>query len=784
MSVLGQGRTVVTGLMRRIQSAGRNLSVPRTDDDPDLLTFLGRCHRIIAFGAILGGLMGLSFAVLQPTEYEARAQVSFPQPSTVGPTVRADPTRRLQNEAALILSPRAMEEVARLQGNGSTRKSVRERVRVITSPDADLLTVVARGTSPEAAARLADITAETYVMLVQRNALDDAEAQVQKQREVLAALQVRRGQLLDLAAREPGSAVTAELRAVDEEIARLAGPLARTTIAESGPGSNERVSYEPAPLPVRPVQPRSVHLVVQGTLIGTLIAAALAWALASRGAARPQVQDFPGRDEYDNRTSGIVSGRADKPVYRWFPPLLGILLLGYMFFSRSFAYLSVPGTPIYVGELVLLVGFAEAFRHRRLIPPGIFKSTPLALLFAFMGLGALRLAWDFPIHGIDGVRDSAVWYYGLFAILVTVAARTDRTFTLRLVRWFGRVSPFFILWVPVAILLAFADSLSSLTVPGSHTPINSVKGSDLAVLTALALAFNWFRVDTRGGRSRTRRTRDLLTVMGIFALLVLASQGRGPMLAALLGCGAAVWFLSTRERKRLAVTVLSALVIIVAPLVLLDVRLSVSARELSVQQVVTNVSSFLTSDSENLSESETGLRGTVEWRARYFSRIINGSLTPDHAIVGIGFGPILSQMYDPGGSQAKLVPPLRNAHNSHVTILARMGIAGLALWVLFWIFWFRDVGGVARRIRRDPDDTEAALAVCVISGGLAVLATALVDPSFEGPQSAIWAWTLVGLGIALAGTSSAERAGQNRSPEPHRGTSDGGFGRPRQYSNG
>ena len=36
--------------------------------------------------------------------------------------------------------------------------------------------------------------------------------------------------------------------------------------------------------------------------------------------------------------------------------LLGPLLAGYLLFDKAFAYLHLPGTPLYVGELVLVVG--------------------------------------------------------------------------------------------------------------------------------------------------------------------------------------------------------------------------------------------------------------------------------------------------------------------------------------------------------------------------------------------------------------------------------------------
>ena len=40
-------------------------------------------------------------------------------------------------------------------------------------------------------------------------------------------------------------------------------------------------------------------------------------------------------------------------LYGW---LVGPLLAGYMLFNKAFAYIHLPGTPLYVGEMVLLVG--------------------------------------------------------------------------------------------------------------------------------------------------------------------------------------------------------------------------------------------------------------------------------------------------------------------------------------------------------------------------------------------------------------------------------------------
>ena len=45
-----------------------------------------------------------------------------------------------------------------------------------------------------------------------------------------------------------------------------------------------------------------------------------------------------------------------------FTQLFPFLLAGYMLIGRSFAWFHIPGTPLFVGEIVLLFGLATAFR--------------------------------------------------------------------------------------------------------------------------------------------------------------------------------------------------------------------------------------------------------------------------------------------------------------------------------------------------------------------------------------------------------------------------------------
>src|SRR5438093_11515124 len=93
---------------------------------------------------------------------------------------------------------------------------------------------------------------------------------------------------------------------------------------------------------------------------------------------------------------GQQPGRRGRRPFRWFTPAFALLLGGYLFFNKTFAYLHVPGTPVFIGELVLVVGIVESI-HLRLPWRRLVASSPiLEVLFAFMLACSVRLLVDLP----------------------------------------------------------------------------------------------------------------------------------------------------------------------------------------------------------------------------------------------------------------------------------------------------------------------------------------------------------------------------------------------------
>jgi hypothetical protein len=451
--------------------------------------------------------------------------------------------------------------------------------------------------------------------------------------------------------------------------------------------------------------------------------------------------------------------------FRFFTPLLGVILCGYMFFGRPFSYLSIPGIPIYLGEVVLAVGLVEAMRVRSLLRPLLATSLPLKVLLGFMALYGLALAMSVPIYGVVAFRDAAVGYYGIYAFLVALAAVADPGFTPRLVRWFRSAIPWFLVWAPIAVVLGRAAPFG--IVPGSATPLNAFTPGDYAIFGAMIVAFVWLGLHRVGRRPPSRPLASAYISMGFVAVLAGGSQNRGGLLAALLLFAIVLGCMSAGRRARAVVSAVVSLALLLGIALVLDLRIPLASagRELSVQQVMANLTSVV--QSEDLSRADTGnLQGNVDWRRQYWSAVYKDALSPRYVLTGRGLGTVLSFEYgieDPSTNDGQ---PIRGAHNTHLTVLARTGVPGISLWILLCVIWSLHVARRARTHDGGGASATPSLAAWLLGAVAAYLVTAFFDPFLDSPRGAIWFYTLVGLGAAHAGTEWRRR------PRTDHGTPD------------
>lgn len=424
--------------------------------------------------------------------------------------------------------------------------------------------------------------------------------------------------------------------------------------------------------------------------------------------------------------------------------VLGVLLAGYMLGDKGFAYLHLPGTPIFVGEMALaviavyLIGFYPINDDR-------LRSPVRLILVVFLLYSAARTLPYLGQYGIDALRDASQWYYGVFAFFVADFVR--RSGIGPIVGWFGKILPWFVLWAPISLILS--QVLSSPLVPDSNVPIAAHRGSNTSVLLTAGLGFMWMLDERVSGISR--RQRAVLTAVSGLFLVVAGIQNRGGLLAAIAGLGLLYWY--ARSEQRHFVGIICTVVFLVALIFsVIDMRVSFfsNQRDISAEQLVENLVSVVNPDAV---ETSGDLAGNSSWRLDLWGEILR-DVNLNSPVLGKGYGISLGDEY---GFEGAGETELRSAHNSHMTIFARSGYLGAGLWLLMWAVWFIAMMRSRLALAARGLEVEAAVAVVAMACALAVLVNAVFDPSIEGPPVSTWIWSVFGLGLGLMLLSRSDR---------------------------
>lgn len=405
--------------------------------------------------------------------------------------------------------------------------------------------------------------------------------------------------------------------------------------------------------------------------------------------------------------------------------MLGVMLLGYVLFNRGWAYLGYP--PIFVGELLLFSGLMVLLLSNgwrwALVP------TPAILIIL---LDVWCLAQTLPYieqYGLDALRDAAIWYYSLFALVVAGLLCNNPERLVHLLRRYRRLAEIVLLLMPVIWTLYNACQDSLPRWPWAEVPILVVKGGDYTVHVAGIICFLAI-IETR---SVPWKLWMLLPIN-----LALNVTGRSAVLGFLAGV-LPVSLLHFRNPRIWGLWLAVLLMVVVLGLSNFRMELDNSSRNVSFEQLAANVSSLW-------SKSDVGdLDGTKEWRLQFWNTIIGYTLHGPYFWTGKGFGVNLA---DDDGFQCREDGTLRSPHNSHLTVLARAGVPGLLLWASVQASWAYGMLASLFYAYRDGHPRWAALFLFLLSYWAAFMINASFDVSFEGPMSGIWFWCVVGVGMA------------------------------------
>lgn len=415
--------------------------------------------------------------------------------------------------------------------------------------------------------------------------------------------------------------------------------------------------------------------------------------------------------------------------------LLAGLLLGYMFLDRGFAYVGLK--PIFVGEIVLAVLLATALLTRI-----NFKAlgTPIGYaLIAFLLWSVVILIFNSSGRWIDALRDSVIWGYALYAILVSSLLIRTRSIEPAL-NLYGRWIPWFALWSGPAYVVTHKLTINNMLphFPGTDVPILSVKAGDIAIHLAGAATFlilGLHREFLYKGRQWSFMTELLCYAGMLMGVIATGSRNRGGLVSFLLAISIVMIF---RPNNRLTRVLVPGLVVVTL-LMAFNVSIPVGGqREVSINQIYSNVQSlFGRSDKEILT-------GTVEWRLEWWNAIVAETVYGDRFWQGSGFGQSLASNHgfkDDTGN--------RSPHNGHLTILAREGVPGLALWLILIMSIYSTLTWNYFSALKANQVRMAKTNLWLMAYLSAMLLNMSFDVYLEGPQGGIWFWCLVGLAMAL-----------------------------------
>lgn len=403
-----------------------------------------------------------------------------------------------------------------------------------------------------------------------------------------------------------------------------------------------------------------------------------------------------------------------------------LILYGYAQFDRGFAYIGVP--PLFIGEIILVFGLLAFSRTNSLL--ALLASPPSVILLIWMFWVAIRTVPYVPTYNVDALRDAVIGYYGLFAFIFAGLLIQKPQRLSFLVSCFDRFAGLYPFLFPVLYVTWRLLGEHLPVWPTSGTPILDLRAGGVthlaAIVTFSALGF---------------RKLNLPLVIMIFIGFVLgSSRNRGSMLAFLIPLTVAV---SLVPKKQGTIVTAIVILVLIGLAFAFDLRFNLpgEVRETSIQQIIHNLMSVFGSSGVD------GLDGTKRWRLEWWNTIIDYTFHGKYFWMGKGFGINLAdddnfQMnYEPGQ------PTLRAPHSIFLTVLARAGVPGLALWIAVCFgFLFYMAGNFIDARRRNLLAWER-LFLFVACYFASILINASFDPALEGPMAGIWFWSLYGIGI-------------------------------------
>jgi O-antigen ligase len=396
----------------------------------------------------------------------------------------------------------------------------------------------------------------------------------------------------------------------------------------------------------------------------------------------------------------------------------------YIIFSNGFQVIRFPpvGPGIPAGELVLILCFC-VISLLTLLPKMASEVWMLPIL-AWWGLSLTRCLIDTTVGGVWSFRDASQAIESLYLIVGFWSVNSKGN----LQYFFKWIRKIFLMLALLGVLLPFRETLQAVTphMSGIMAGSNSLFFSMTNIAPLLIWVACWLLLDN-WQKNRASKSKVLLACL-LVTFSVAYAQGRTQYLA-VLGIGAMLLLLKRKLARKWALILFAGIVIIgvVAGSGLElkgarghEISLSFMARHF---QTITG-----TSKAGDVEASAGGATQRIGWWRHIYLQMKD---SPQAMIMGLGYGRPLTN-FSVGGSVQ-----VREPHNSYISVVARVGISGMLVWLLMqaslYFSWWRSFQ-LCKRMQWTRDQNHLLL---ILIFDIILLMVAIGEDGFEKPFWAI-----------------------------------------------
>jgi O-antigen ligase len=409
--------------------------------------------------------------------------------------------------------------------------------------------------------------------------------------------------------------------------------------------------------------------------------------------------------------------------------LLLITLSGYMLLNYGFENLAIHlgGFPVIISYGLMYASLALAVFSGRHWLTRALKEPAMCCLLALILLASLHLLLDIPSYGVWAIRDASMFLDGIFLLLGLLWAMRKNS-SIPLMKWLMVV---FVLNLIYSFTLPWGKKLWSWSPQSGvflQVPLLGNYRGNAEILASGAV----FCICLGG--YMVKRPRWMMLFLAMAQLLGLAIEQTRRMYVGIVIVLIILALLGEAKKFARLFTMLASGIVVVFLLTAVG-GLEISGRIGPVTM------SFFKEHIRSISGVEGTPGSSVQSRFDWTDEALEH--VRSHPVLGEGFGlPLLNYVDEDNGAVVRM------PHNSSLTILARLGAIGFAIWIAFH-FCLMKRFIYAFRQRRCCDKRLYSFVLWFFLFYVLFMVASFVEGPLEFPSSAVPFYFLTGFTLGL-----------------------------------